>query len=75
MTKQAVYNPWAHIVLAMLSTGGYRLEKTFKYLEQLRENCLTDPRQILSMDHETVARKLVASGRTSCFIKPTIKSI
>ena len=62
MVKQAVENPWANVVMAMLSTGGYRLEKTFQHFELLKENGLTDIRNISCMDNEHLARKLVKSG-------------
>ncbi len=62
MKKQAIYNTWADIVLAMLATGGYRLEKVFQHFELLQEYGLTDPRKISCMDPESIARNLVASG-------------
>ena len=62
MVNKNQYNPWADVVLAMLSTGGYRLEKTFQHFESLRESGLTDPLKISNMDHEAIARKLIASG-------------
>ncbi len=62
MLKRTVYNPWEYIVIAMLSTGGYRLEKTFNHRELLIKNGLTDPRKIASMNKKNLALKLVASG-------------
>lgn len=62
MSEKAAYNPWIDLVLAMLSTGGYRLEKTYKHRSMLIENGLTDPRKIRLMDEKQLAIKLVESG-------------
>ncbi len=56
------YNPWIDLVVAMLSTGGYRMEKTFQHLEILNKNGLTDPSQIACIDQRKLALKLVESG-------------
>jgi endonuclease III-like uncharacterized protein len=62
MVKQTVNNPWASVVMAMLSTGGYSLKKIFQNFELLEENGLTDIRKIACMDEEDLSRKLVKSG-------------
>lgn len=60
--KQEVYNPFRDVVIAMLSTGGYFVEKTFNHIELLGKNGLTDPLRISSMDQKELAIKLVSSG-------------
>lgn len=62
MRKNEYYDPWVDLVIAMLSTGGYRLEKTLQHIDGLKDNGLTSPSHIALLDHESIAKKIVASG-------------
>jgi hypothetical protein len=55
-------NPWADLVIAMLSTGGYSAERTYGLWEALNANGLFDPAHLANWDHEELARRLGASG-------------
>jgi endonuclease III-like uncharacterized protein len=62
MQKNKNYDPWADLVIAILSTAGYSLEKTYQHIEGLKNGGLTDPKQLASLNKESIAKKLVASG-------------
>jgi|GEM_PF-5015264 len=62
MQNNKNYDPWADLVIAMLSTGGYRLEKSFKHIDGLRDCGLMSPLQLSLLNHKSIAQKLVASG-------------
>ena len=62
MQKNKYYDPWADLVIAMLSTAGYSLEKTYRHVDGLKENGLTDPGHLASLSKESITKKLVASG-------------
>ena len=56
------YNPWADLVMAMLSVNNYSLEKTFCLFEGLREKRFFDPEFLASCDPAELARRLVSAG-------------
>jgi hypothetical protein len=62
MQTSGNYNPWADLVLAMLSTGGYSLERTCRLLGPLKEKGLLDPKILANLDHQDIARRLVEAG-------------
>ena len=62
MQKNKYYDPWTDLVIAPLATAGYSLEKTYQHIDGLKDNGLTDLAHIALLDHESIAKKLVASG-------------
>lgn len=62
MLNRPDYNPWEDLVLSVLSTGGYRMERTYQHREMLIKNGLTDPCKINSFKRNVIAKKLVQSG-------------
>ena len=59
---QMARDPWADLVVALLSVNNYPLEKTFGLLDPLRENRLCDPAFLGSCDAAEIARRLNAAG-------------
>lgn len=55
-------NPWADLVIAILSVNNYPLEKTFALFESLEDNGLFDPTVLAGLSATDVARKLGAAG-------------
>lgn len=55
-------NPWADLVIAMLSVNNYPLEKTFALFQPLEENGLFDPVALADLSSAEVARKLGVAG-------------
>lgn len=65
MTKEKVDwrgNPWADLVIAMLSVNNYSLIKVFNLFESLKANDLFDPCGFACWNREEIARRLVAAG-------------
>ena len=62
MPMRKKVNPWEDVVISMLSTGGYRLGRTYKYRDLLIENGLTNIVELSKMDEATIAKKLCDSG-------------
>jgi endonuclease III-like uncharacterized protein len=62
MQKNKNYDPWTDLIIAILSTAGYSLEKTYQHVEGLKKCGLTNPKNIASLSKESIAKKLVASG-------------
>jgi endonuclease III-like uncharacterized protein len=60
--KNKYYDPWTDLVIAILSTAGYSLEKTYQHVDGLKNNGITDPMHLASLTKESIAKKLVASG-------------
>lgn len=57
-----VTNPWADLVIAILSVNNYPLEKTFALFESLDKNGLFDPRCLAELSAADIARRLGAAG-------------
>ena len=55
-------DPWADLVIAMLSVNNYPMEKTFGLANQLREKRLFDPSFLLSCDLSELTRRLGSAG-------------
>ena len=55
-------DPWADVVIAMLSVNNYPLDKTFSLFDQLRANRLFDPSFLAASDAAELARRLGAAG-------------
>ena len=55
-------NPWADLVIAILSVNNYPLEKTFALFSSLEDNGLFDPTVLADLSSADVARKLGAAG-------------
>ena len=60
--KTKKINPWANIVIAMLSLNSYPLERTWKLFDKLSENGFFDPRNIASWSYDELCQRLIASG-------------
>ena len=57
-----VTNPWADLVIAILSVNSYPLEKTFALFESLDENGLLDPSCLAELSAADIARRMGAAG-------------
>jgi hypothetical protein len=55
-------NPWADLVIAILSVNNYPLEKTFALFNSLEESGLFDPGSLAAFSSGDIARKLGAAG-------------
>ncbi len=55
-------NPWADLVIAILSVNNYPLEKTFALFESLLENGLFDPTTLAAFSPADVAKRLGSAG-------------
>ncbi len=55
-------NPWANLVIAMLSINQYPLDKTFKIFDQLESGGLFDPLKIASWHYDELCQRLIESG-------------
>lgn len=55
-------NPWANLVIAMLSLNNYPLEKTWKIYDRLETNGLFNPLNFASWRHEELFDKLISSN-------------
>ena len=55
-------DPWADLVLAILSVNNYPLDKTFALFEALSENGLFDPAMLAAIGQTEVAQRLGAAG-------------
>jgi len=55
-------NPWADLVIAMLSVNNYPLDRTFALFDKLEDEGLFDPNVLASSSASEIARKLGDSG-------------
>ncbi len=55
-------NPWADLVIAILSVNSYPLEKTFALFPSLEDNVLFNPTVLRDLSSADVARRLGAAG-------------
>jgi hypothetical protein len=55
-------NPWADLVIAMLSVNNYPLTKVCKLYDALKANGLFDPRNLACWSCEDIAGRLGAAG-------------
>jgi len=53
---------WEDLVIAMLSVGGFPVEKVLKLRDSLERAGLVDPRNLSSWDEARVTRELTAAG-------------
>jgi hypothetical protein len=55
-------NPWADLVIAMLSVNSYSLEKTFSLFDSLAEQGLFVPTKLSALGQADIAKRLGAAG-------------
>jgi hypothetical protein len=55
-------DPWADLVIAILSVNNYPLDKTFALFESLKENGLLDPTALAAVGPADVAQRLGSAG-------------
>lgn len=55
-------NPWADLVIAMLSVNNYPLDRTFALFDKLEDEGLFDPNVLASSSASEIARKLDGAG-------------
>lgn len=55
-------NPWADLVVAMLSVNNYPLTKVFNLSDALKTNGLFDPINLSCWSREEIAKRLGATG-------------
>lgn len=55
-------NPWADLVIAVLSVNNYPLDRTFALFDQLEAQGLFDPKKLASSTASEVARMLGEAG-------------
>lgn len=51
-----------HLVVALLSVGGYPLQRTWDRLEKLQKEGLTDPAVMSALDEAETVRRLARAG-------------
>lgn len=55
-------NPWADLVVAMLSVNNYPMTKTFDLFDALESCGFFDPRKIAGWDEDEIGRRLDRAG-------------
>lgn len=58
----AIDDPWADLIISVLSVNQYSLDKTYGALEGLRAQGLLDPRNLVRWGHAEIADRLIAGG-------------
>jgi hypothetical protein len=62
MTKVQADNPWEDLVISILAVNHYSLERTYQYVEGLRNAGLCDPWQLVKWDEKEIADRLIWAG-------------
>ncbi len=55
-------NPWANLVIAMLSLNSYPIERTWTLFDKLGANGLFNPQNIASWSYDELCQRLISSG-------------
>jgi len=60
--KLAIDNPWEDLIVSILSVNQYSLERTYRCLEGLREQGLSDPNKLMGWGQAEIVNRLKSAG-------------